>query len=271
MVAFVSEVRNSVDRVELVHGINRALASESAFVVLTRGLALSASELQCILAELGTLRPPRHYPAGDDRQFAHWRASNISIVSNVRHEGQPIGHNGSAELAWHSDQPYAARPPQFGALYAVETPSEGGLTSFMDMTAIYESVPAYIHRSIDGRSIVHYAGLTSAGVPRNGAVADVVFTGPGISHPIIQRMPMSGRPFLFLGRRRNAVIAGLPTAESDQLLDLLWNYCGPTSSVFAQAWQPGDLLIWNNQCLLHHRSVFPDNERRVLLGGQFDR
>ncbi len=55
------------------------------------------------------------------------------------------------------------------------------------------------------------------------AVDDPV-NSAGAVHPLVCTHPESGRRALYLGRRRNAYIIGLPLAESEALLDELWSY-----------------------------------------------
>jgi taurine dioxygenase len=48
---------------------------------------------------------------------------------------------------------------------------------------------------------------------------------------------------LYLGRRRNAYIAGLPQAESEMLLDELWSHAERDSITWYNEWQPGDVVL----------------------------
>ena len=49
--------------------------------------------------------------------------------------------------------------------------------------------------------------------------------------------PVTRHKALFLGRRRNAYIAGLEVAESEALLDMLWAHATQPSLAWTQVWK----------------------------------
>jgi taurine dioxygenase len=69
---------------------------------------------------------------------------------------------------------------------------------------------------------------------------------------------------LYLGRRRNAYLAGLPLAESEALLDELWSYAARQEFAWEHAWKVGDLVMWDNRCTMHRRDPFDPSSRRVM-------
>ena len=52
----------------------------------------------------------------------------------------------------------------------------------------------------------------------NVEIKDVTKT-PGAVHPIVRTHPVTGRKALYLGRRTNGYILGMPVKESEALLD----------------------------------------------------
>ena len=87
---------------------------------------------------------------------------------------------------------------------------------------------------------------------------------PGAHHPLVRTHPETGRCCLFLGRRRNSYIVGLPLARSEALLDELWAHATQPQFTFRQQWRVGDLLIWDNRCTLHRRDPFDPAARRLM-------
>ena len=75
---------------------------------------------------------------------------------------------------------------------------------------------------------------------------------------------MTGTPSLYLGRRRNSYIEGLSPAESDALLDRLWEEATRTEFVYEHRWRVGDLLLWDNRSTMHRRDPFDNASRRVM-------
>jgi taurine dioxygenase len=73
---------------------------------------------------------------------------------------------------------------------------------------------------------------------------------PPVDHPLVRTHPETGRPALYLGN--HAVrIDGLPDDESAALLDALLRHATEARFTYAHRWRRGDLVVWDNRCLLH--------------------
>src|SRR5438445_522262 len=76
-----------------------------------------------------------------------------------------------------------------------------------------------------GLRVKHDGTYNSGGYLRAGVTpTDDPRDAPGTLHPLVCTHPETGRKCLYLGRRRNAYIEGLPLAESEGLLDEIWRY-----------------------------------------------
>src|SRR5438067_511944 len=189
----------------------------------------------------------------------------IMVVSNVVENGQPIGQLGAYEAIWHTDMSYVPEPPSASALYSLEAPPTGGDTGFCNMYRAYETLPGELRQQVEGRMCRHDASRNSAGELRRGFVdAPDPTQVVGAEHPIVRTHPVTGRKALFLGRRPNAYIPGLPLAESEALLDALWAHCTKPEFAWYQQWRSGDLILWDNRCVMHRRDAFDPNARRVM-------
>jgi taurine dioxygenase len=189
----------------------------------------------------------------------------IMVVSNVVENGQPIGQLGAYEAVWHTDMSYIAEPPSASALYSLEAPPSGGDTGFCNMCLAYETLPEELRRQIENRLCRHDASRNSAGELRRGFVdAPDASQTVGAEHPIVRTHPVTGRKALFLGRRRNAYIPGLPLAESETLLDALWAHATKDELTWYQQWRAGDLILWDNRSVMHRRDAFDPTARRVM-------
>jgi len=104
------------------------------------------------------------------------------------------------------------------------------------------------------------AGELRAGFQESYAPEDQ----PGAVHPLVRTHPETGRRSLFLGRRRNAHVMGLPQAESQALLDALWAAVGAPEITWVQHWRKGDVVIWDNRCTMHRRDEFDPALRRLM-------
>ena len=189
----------------------------------------------------------------------------IYVVSNVVENGVAIGSLGAGEAVWHTDMSYLDDPPKASLLYALEVPARGGNTSFCDMYSALETLPAELRRRVGGLRIKHDGTYNSGGYLREGVTAtDDPRTSPGAIHPLVCTHPESGRPCLYLGRRRNAYLVGLEIAESEALLDALWAQVERPELGWTHRWQVGDLVLWDNRCTMHRRDPFDAASRRVM-------
>ena len=54
------------------------------------------------------------------------------------------------------------------------------------------------------------------------------------------------------------------TADSAALLDALWAHAIQDRFVWCQEWQPGDMVMWDNRCVMHRRDAFDESLRRLM-------
>ncbi len=242
-------------------GIHRAWIAHG--VLLFRGQKLSDQDLIAFSRRFGALDIAPVQENG--RRFVEG-LPEIYVVSNVLGaDGQPIGSLGAGEAVWHTDMSYLERPPKASMLYALEVPPEGGDTSFCDMYAAYEALPEALRARVAGLRVKHDGTYNSGGYLRAGVTpTDDPREAPGTLHPLVCRHPESGRPMLYLGRRRNAYLDGLPLEESERLLDAIWEIATRPALTWTHRWRAGDLVLWDNRCTMHRRDPFDPAARRVM-------
>ena len=171
---------------------------------------------------------------------------SVMLISNIRKDGKPIGALPDGEMQFHTDQCYLERPAMASMLYAIEVPSVGGDTLFANAYSAYETLPADIKRKL---------------VKRGTRLRDGV---PHYVHPVVRTHPGTGRKALYVNRLMTLAIEGMPEAESDELLNLLFDHQEQRQFVYEHVWRVGDMLMWDNRCTLHARSDFSSAERRLM-------
>src|SRR5579872_2128822 len=240
--------------------IQRAWNDYSALVF--RGQQLTDDDLIAFSRRFGDLDLAPVQETG--RRFVEGHPE-IYVVSNVIVNGEPIGSLGAGEATWHTDMSYLEIPPKASILYALEVPPSGGNTYFCGMYHAYDSLPDTLKRRIAGRMLKHDGTYNSGGYLRQGVTAgDDPLTSPGAWHPLVCTHPETKRRTLYLGRRRNAYIQGLPLAESEALLDELWAIATREEFTWWNEWQVGDLVLWDNRSTMHRRDSFDPTTRRIL-------
>ncbi|MGE4110630.1 MAG: TauD/TfdA dioxygenase family protein [Burkholderiales bacterium] len=231
-------------------------------VVFVRGQPISDPQLIALGKSLGRLEPPGMSIIGKPYLDDY---PDILVISNLTDNGQPLGNLGAGEAIWHTDMSYRAKPCTYAVLHALEVPPSGGNTYFANQYLAYETLPAELKKKLDGKMLIHDETYNSGGQLRKGfqEVTDPR-EAPGAQHRIFRTHPLTGRKALYLGRRRNAYIIGLPLEESEQLLDWLWAHASQPQFVWGHEWQQGDTLIWDNRCVIHRRDAFDSNARRMM-------
>lgn len=189
----------------------------------------------------------------------------ITVISNVHQDGQPLGGLGDSEAAWHADMTYQPIPPKAALLLAREIPAQGGDTYFANLYLAYDTLPADVRAHIEPLECVHDASRNSAGELRLGFqdITDPRHT-VGAVHPLVRVHPHTGKKSLYLGRRRNAYVQGLTLDDSEALLNTLWAHATQTHLTWSQQWQVGDLVAWDNRVTLHRRDAFNAQARRYM-------
>ncbi|MGH6740222.1 MAG: TauD/TfdA dioxygenase family protein, partial [Bradyrhizobium sp.] len=194
-------------------------------------------------------------------------APEISVISNILENGRPIGGLGDGEAYWHTDSSFVDVPPAASLLRSLEVPppSSGGATYFLNMYAAYDTLPAELKAKMDGITAIHAATHNSGGRAHKGfeTISDVS-TVPGARQPLVRTHPETGRKALFLWRRINAYVIGLPVEESEALLDFLWEHTCQDRFTWKQEWRVGDLVWWDNRCAMHRRDAFDPASRRLM-------
>jgi len=242
-----------------VNAIKRAWYKHD--VLIFRDQKLTDDDLLAFSRHFGTLDPPPNQGAGRKSPPGY---HDIYVISNVLDQkGEPIGALGDGDAAWHTDMSYIAEPPDASMLYSLEIPARGGDTWFCGMKAALAKMPRELVDRIRNLDIKHDGTYDSGGYVRKGMTAtNDPRKSVGTPHPIVIRHPVSGDKALYLGRRLNAYVVGLPLAESERLLDTIWSYV--ETAVYKHQWALGDLVLWDNRTTMHRRDAFDPKARRVM-------
>jgi len=234
-------------------------------VIRLRGYTLDDVAFTRLAERFGTLEGSPDF--SKSRAVYVAESPKMTVVSNVTEDGKPVGDHGDGELNWHTDQGFVDRPSGYTFLLAREVPPTGGNTSFANMYNAYERLSDNVRQRIARLKIKHQESHTAQGVPRPG-YRDIATHDPrelpGPQHPVVRTHPDTRRKALYLGRRFGAYIPGLPLADSEAMLDLLWSSAAQPDDVWTQQWQVGDLIIWDNRCTMHRRDAFTGQGRRRM-------
>ncbi len=225
------------------------------------------------------------------RSSVHTTVPEIFLVSNMapvnrkppRRPDPPVTADGKLPVqyphrkGWHTDQSYRRPPPDISLFYAV-TPvaRDRGQTLFADGTAAYAALPADLKAKVDGLQGLHCQPGTARS--REGALAgrtdiEQAPTARSQPQPVVRIHPVTGRPALYVcewGQMDwvDGPFVGMepgPHGEGAVLLDELMAHYTRPEFVYAHEWTVGDLVVWDNRCLVHAATWYDgDTEQRMM-------
>ena len=176
---------------------------------------------------------------------------DLNVISNV-------GRTTPPRSVFHVDTSYVRHPPAYTALRAVEIPDQGGETLFTDQYRAFETLPQQVRDELEGRAIRHVVTGLDLGADDETEA----------EHPVFRRHPISGRTALYLSTPQRCVsISGMGEAEGEEMIEYLYLHSTAEDNTFRHTWSPGDVVMWDNGCVLHradHADVVGD---RVMHRG----
>jgi taurine dioxygenase len=231
-------------------------------VLVFRRQALSEAELAAFCALFGPLwRTVRS-------DWASSTTPEVTILSNLKDGlGRPIGGLGDGELEWHSDQSYMMTPATGAALFAIELPSAGGETFWVDLRAAHAGLPRRLRAAIAGkRGIFDYAKrLAGYGREADRQISEEARRlTPAVTHALVRTHPETGDRSLYLDPTTTIGIEYMDTTSGLALLDEVYASATSDEFVYAHRWQVGDLVLWDNGFTMHRRTPFDPGARRLM-------
>lgn len=166
---------------------------------------------------------------------------------------------------WHSDSSYKRVGAKASLLAAHEVPSEGGETEWADMRAGYDALSSDMKRFLADKIAVHsYAFSHSWHYGLRVMPAEGLLQLPPVQHPIVKVHPDSKRHILFVGRHASHII-GEDFIKSRKLLRELTFEAAQPPRTFGHQWDVGDIVLWDNRCVLHRARASPPDQARKMV------
>ena len=235
--------------------LNKAFVEHHVLVI--RGQHFSPDDFKAAVQLFGELqahdKQERHVPGHPDIECI----SNQEIVN---------GRRIIPGETFHTDHSNHPRPPKATTLFAVELPSSGGDTQYVNMHDAYDDLPEKTKQKIDGLKAVHvyqskYSPRSLAGLNDDSRSK---LPPPGV-HPLVRTHPENGRKALFLNPVRMESIVGMEDADALKLIDELMQHATQRKYEYRHKWRHGDWVMWDNRSVMHQANPDYDmNERRYL-------
>ena len=238
-------------------------AFEEHSVLVFRGQPLDDESQITFSRRFGALEVTRSINPAAGTPFA--RQSNLDIKT-----GEVIPSDDRrmiyqlANMLWHSDSSFKAVPSLCSLLSARIIPPEGGATEFASGRAAYPSLPEALKRRVETAVAVHDFSWSRDQIRPGFFTEKERAQYPPVRHPVVRANPVNGRKSLFLGAHASH-IESLPVDEGRALLKELLDHVTQPKFCYRHEWQEGDLVVWDNRCVLHRATPFDTVRYKRLM------
>jgi len=122
------------------------------------------------------------------------------------------------------------------------------------MCAAYELLPDDRRRWLKGRIAV------SKNLLRPEDEAQV----PPVEQVLVRTNPVNGRKSIYVASHASHIV-GMPVEESRALLRELIDLSTRPDNVYRHVWTAGDLVMWDNRCMLHRGRPWDGKQYRRVM------
>ena len=238
-------------------------AFEEHSVLLFRDQPLNDDAQVAFSLRFGSLEVTRSMNPAAGTPFA--RQSNLDIKS-----GEVIPPDDRrmiyqlANMLWHTDSSFKPVPSLCSLLSGRIVPPEGGATELASTRAAYPALPEPLRRRAETAVAVHDFAWSRDQVRPGFFTAEERAVYPPVRHRIVRANPVNGRRALFLGAHASHV-EGLPLEEGRALLRALLDHVTQTRFCYRHEWREGDLVVWDNRCVLHRATPYDTTRYKRLM------
>lgn len=196
------------------------------------------------------------------------RVGYFGTIGNIDDDGARLGNDhamtvyATGNSMWHSDSSFREAPTMVTITHAREVPGEGGETEFVSARAAYGRLSDARRSEIAELKVIHdYVYSRSKVAPVKPSHAASL---PPVEQKLVRANPATGARNYFVGSHARSVV-GWTDADSRALLDDLLAGATRPRDIYSHRWRRGDLVIWDNRCLLHRgRPYDADRYRRLM-------
>ena len=196
------------------------------------------------------------------------RVDYFGTVGNIGEDGDRRGNDhadvrfAAGNRMWHSDSSFRPIPAFVSITHAREVPDEGGETEFASCRVAWARLPDAMRERIAPLKVVHdYVFSRSKVAPVHPSHARSL---PPVVQRLVRTNPATGARNYYVGSHAREVV-GWGRAEGRALLDDLLARATRAQDIYRHRWRVGDVLIWDNRCLLHRgRGWDADRYRRHM-------
>ena len=208
---------------------------------------------------------PEHVTLGNTGRVVYF-----GTIGNVDPDGNKRGNADrkvffqTGNNMWHSDSSFREVPSYVSIMSVHEVPDEGGETLFISQRAAYDRLPDERKAEIDPLIAVHDYVFSRTKVHPEAVSPSHAASLPPVRQKVVRTNPRTGRKNFYVGSHAK-IIDGWEEAPSRDLIDGLLEEAIGEEHIYSHRWQPGELVVWDNRCLLHRGAGYDaDKYRRYM-------
>jgi taurine dioxygenase len=220
-----------------------------------------------------TLSPPEFMSAAEifgplmDQQLKKYVLPDYPMVGCNSTDDLPR-KNGKLQVRgenYHTDHSNERCPPKATTLHALQIPPTGGDTQFVDVRQAYDDLPAELKARIKGLRSLHVHQSSRSPRELTKLSPEDLAKIPSALQPLVIRHPRSGRPALYLNTGRMEGIDSMAPDEGYALIEELYTLATSPRYEYRHKWRAGDMVIWDNQAVMHQANADYDPEQKRFL------
>jgi alpha-ketoglutarate-dependent 2,4-dichlorophenoxyacetate dioxygenase len=217
------------------------------------------------------------YNRANDRRLPQMEMadiSNLDAAGKLRAASDRVRLTALGNRLWHSDASFRAIPAKYSLLSARIVPGTGGNTEFADMRAAYDALDVDLKAEIADMITEHSNAYSreQIGFLKTDYGPENQDKLRPVRHRLVRADPRTGRKSLYLSAHIGSIV-GLPVPEGRMLIRELTEHAVQRKFVYAHAWKPWDLVIWDNRTTMHRARRYNDLQdvrdmRRTTIRGE---
>ncbi len=181
--------------------------------------------------------------------------SPIAMITNLADDGELLPKDAmmrrqnDANCLWHIDSSYLFPRASYSYLNARVVTATGGETEYCDTRVAWDALTDAQRAKLEGlscdHSIFHSRRLIGYDMSN-----DFGRPLPSIRRKLVQKHEPSGRTAMVIASHVEN-IDGMSYADARALIDELTAIASAPERVYSHRWEVGDLLMWDNRCVMH--------------------
>ena len=221
-----------------------------------------SDDMQLAFTKLLGEPEPSHVKLGQEGVIEYF-----ITIGNVQDDGSVFGNDHpktrflTGNNMWHSDSSFREVPTYVTIMCAYEVPGEGGMTQYVSQRAAYNRLTEKTQVDIDPLIAIHDYVFSRSKVGDDAVTPSHANSLPPVRQKLVRKNSATGERNFYVGSHARE-IEGWGFAESRDLLDDLLARATEREHIYEHIWSPGDLVIWDNRCLLHRGSGYDADKYR---------